>query len=85
MIDWLWELLREVWRTKQVPQEWKNAILIPLHKKQSRKACDNYRGIALLSVPGKVQSLTLLNRLQANPLSHSVDSKRAEELLIRSG
>ena len=36
MVDWLWELLREVWRTKRVPQDWKNVILIPLHKKQSR-------------------------------------------------
>ena len=65
MVDWLWELLREVWRTKRVPQDWKNAILIPLHKKQSRKDCNNYRGIALLSVPGKVLSLILHNRLQA--------------------
>ena len=65
MVDWLWELLREVWRTKRVPQDWKNAILIPLHKKQSRKDCNNYRGIALLSVPGKVLSLVLHNRLQA--------------------
>ena len=62
-----------------------NAILIPLHKKQGRKACDNYRGIALLSVPGKVLSLILLDRLQANPSSHSAGSKRAEELLIRFG
>ncbi len=23
MIDWLWELLKEVWRTKQIPKEWK--------------------------------------------------------------
>ena len=65
MIDWLWELLREVWRTKQVPQEWKNAILTLLHKKQSRKVCDNYHDIVLLSVPGKILSLILLDRLQA--------------------
>ena len=48
-----------------MPQDWKNAILIPLHKKQSRKDSNNYRGIALLSVPGKVLSLILHNRLQA--------------------
>ena len=36
MIDWLWELLKEVWRMKQIPQEWKNAILIPLHKKDRK-------------------------------------------------
>ena len=65
MVDWLWELLREVWTTKRVPQDWKNAILIPLHKKQSRKDSNNYRGIALLSVPGKVPILSLIlhNRL----------------------
>ena len=65
MVDWLWELLREMWKTKRVPQEWKNTILIPLHKKRSRKDCNNYRGIALLSVPGKVLSLILHSRLQA--------------------
>ena len=53
MIDWLWELLKEVWRMKQIPKEWRNAILIPIHKKKDRKVCDNYRGIALLSVLGK--------------------------------
>ena len=48
-----------------MPQEWKNAILIPLHKKQSGKDCDNYHGIALLSVPEKVLSLILHNRTTA--------------------
>ena len=65
MIDWLMELLREVWKTRQVPQEWKNATLVPLHKKKDRRICDNYRGISLLSVPGKVLTLILLERLQA--------------------
>lgn len=64
MVDWLFELLREDWKIKQVPQEWKKATLVPLHKKD-RKVCDNYRGIALLSIPGKVFSLILLERLRA--------------------
>ena len=65
MTDWLWELMREVWKTKQVPQEWSNATLIPLQKKKGSKLRDNYRGIALLSVPGKELSLMLLERLWA--------------------
>ena len=64
LVDWLWELLLEVWKTGQVPEEWKRAMLVPLHKKRDRKICDNYRGISLLSVPGKVLSLALLERLQ---------------------
>ena len=58
MIDCLWELLKQVWKTKQVPQGWKNAISVPLHKKKDRKVCDNYRGSVLLSIPGKVFSHT---------------------------
>ena len=34
IIDWLLEILQEVWRTKRVPSEWKKAILVPVHKKK---------------------------------------------------
>ena len=64
MVDWVTELVQEVWRTRQVPQEWKDAMLVPLFKKD-RKIYDNYRGISLLSVPGKLLALILLDRLQA--------------------
>ena len=60
VIDWLTELIQEVWRTRKVPQDWRNATLIPLFKKKDRTQCNNYRGISLLSVPGKVLSLILL-------------------------
>ena len=63
VIDWLTELLQEVWRTRRIPQEWKDATLVPLHKKNHKKICDNYCGVALLSVPGKVLALILLERL----------------------
>ena len=64
VIDWLLEILQEVWRTKQLPSEWKKSILVPVHKKKDRKICDNNRGISLLSIPGKVLSLVLLDRLE---------------------
>ena len=65
LIDWLWELLLEGWKSRKVPEDWKSATLVPLHKKRHRKICDNYRGISLLSVPSKVMSLVLLERLQS--------------------
>ena len=52
MIDWLVELFQEVWKTRRVSQEWKNATLVPLHKKKDWKECKNYRRMSLLSIPG---------------------------------
>ncbi len=38
-----------------MPHDWKTAIIVPLYKgKGSRNECASYRGISLLSVPGKV-------------------------------
>ena len=36
------------------PGDWQRAIIVPIHKKSSQKKCGNYRGISLLSKPGKV-------------------------------
>ena len=49
MIDWLLKILQGVWRTKQLPKEWKKSILVPVHKK-NRKVCNNYRGMSLLFI-----------------------------------
>ena len=39
-------------------------IVVPLHKKGAYDVCDNFRGIALLSVPGKVFCRVIQNRLK---------------------
>ena len=49
---------------RKIPQEWKDATLIPVHMKRARNECDNYRGVSLLSVPEKVLALVLLERMQ---------------------
>ena len=33
VIDWLTEVIQQVWRSGKIPQEWKDATLIPVHKK----------------------------------------------------
>ena len=33
MVDWVTELVQEVWRKRKVPQEWKDAMLVSLFKK----------------------------------------------------
>ncbi|MDA8001968.1 MAG: reverse transcriptase domain-containing protein [Alphaproteobacteria bacterium] len=73
-IYWLKSIFDAIWVTESVPMDWQSQLLVPLHKKGSRTICDNYRGIALLSIPGKVFAKAILNRIKP----------RAEELLRES-
>ena len=43
--------------------DWRDAIIIPLLKKGDTRDCDNYRGLSLLSVPGKVYAHILLKQV----------------------
>ena len=54
LLETLPEVIKIAWDTKTIPQDWKDAQLITLFKKSDRCALDNYRGISLLSIPGKV-------------------------------
>ncbi|CAF5049100.1 unnamed protein product, partial [Rotaria magnacalcarata] len=78
VIKWLHEMFTEMWENEQVVKEWSSATLIRLYKnKGDKKLCDNYRGISLLSVTGKIFSRIILNRIQ-----NSVDERLLE---IQSG
>ncbi|XP_018013086.1 uncharacterized protein LOC108670145 [Hyalella azteca] len=62
----LHELLCLCWREGQVPQDMRNAKIITLYKnKGDRSDCNNYRGISLLSIVGKVFARVVLGHLQA--------------------
>ena len=60
----------------------KTMCVITVHKKRARNECDNYHGISLLSVPGKVLALVLLERMQVivepQLLEHSADVGKGE-------
>ena len=52
-----------VWQSESVPEDWVKQLTIPLHKKGAHDHCDNFRGIALLSIPGKVFCRVIQKRL----------------------
>ena len=58
------DLVRNVWKEKRVPQDWSNAVLVPIPKKGDLTKCDNWRGISLLDVVGKVAAKVVQGRLQ---------------------
>ena len=43
-MDWLTEVVLQIWLSRKVPQEWKDTTLVPIHKKRGRNNCDNYIG-----------------------------------------
>ena len=64
--DMLHPLLVKIWETETVPEEWRKGLLVKLPKKGDLSSCNNWRGIMLLSIPGKVLSRIMLERLKAS-------------------
>ena len=60
----LQSLFEKIWNEEAFPDEWKEGHLIKLPKKGDLGNCNNYRGITLLSVPGKVFSRIILQRIK---------------------
>ena len=46
-----------------MPQQWKDAIIMVLHKKKDRTECGNYRGISLVAHAGKILLKIIARRL----------------------
>ncbi|KAK3543983.1 hypothetical protein QTP70_032745, partial [Hemibagrus guttatus] len=63
-LSWLTRLCNIAWRSGTVPLDWATGVLVPLFKKGDRRVCSNYRGITLLSLPGKVYSRVLQRRVR---------------------
>ncbi|VDP49667.1 unnamed protein product [Schistosoma curassoni] len=60
----LYLLFKKIWEEEQIPMDWKVGHLVKIQKKGDLSKCENYRGITLLSLPGKVFNRVLLNRLK---------------------
>ena len=63
----LHQLYQVVWQHKTLPQDFKDASIIHLYRRKgNRQACDNHRGISLLSFAGKALARVLINQLIAH-------------------
>ena len=66
--------LSTLWQAEEVPGDWRRGAIVKLPKKGNLSDCNNWRGITLLSISGKVFCSVLLNRLREH-----VDSRLREE------
>ena len=60
----LHSICQPIWKTQQLPQDWKRSVFLPIPKKGNAKECSNYRTIALISHASKVMLKILQARLQ---------------------
>ena len=60
----LHSISQHIWKTQQLPQDWKRSDFIPIPKKGNAKECSNYQTIALISKASKVRLKILQARFQ---------------------
>jgi hypothetical protein len=57
------KLITSIWNKEKMSDQWKESIVVPIHKTGDKTDCNNYRGISLLSTSYKMLSNILLSRL----------------------
>jgi len=57
------KLITSIWKKEKLPEELKESIIVPIHKKGYKTDCNNYRSISLLPTTYKILSNILLSRL----------------------
>jgi sorting nexin-29 len=57
------KLIILIWNKEELPHQWKESIIVLIHKKGDKTDCSNYRGKSLLSTSYNILSNILLSRL----------------------
>ena len=63
--EWMVKICQMAWERLVVPADWTKAIIVPVYKGKGRRGeCGSYRGISLLSIPGKTYGKVIVERIQ---------------------
>ena len=57
-------ICQQIWKTQQLPQDWKISVFITIPTKGNAKECSNYHTIAFISHVSKIMFKILQARLQ---------------------
>jgi hypothetical protein len=63
LLSGIHKLVDSVWNKEELPYQWKEFIIVPVHKKGDKTDCNNYRWISLLSTSLKILSNIFLSKL----------------------
>jgi hypothetical protein len=56
-------LISSIWNKKELPQHWKECIIVSIYKNGDESDCSNYRGMSLLPTANKILSIILVSML----------------------
>jgi hypothetical protein len=56
------KFINSVWSKEELPDQWKESIIVPIYKKGDKTYCSNYQGISLLPTSYRILSNILLSR-----------------------
>jgi len=56
------KLNNSIWNEEELPEEWKESIILPIYKKGDKRDCSNYREISHVSTIHRILSNILLSR-----------------------
>ena len=57
------KLIVSIWNKEELPEEWKESIIVPIYKMGDKTDCNYYRGISLVPTTYTILSNILLSRL----------------------
>ena len=57
------KLLNSVWNRQELPEEWRESVILPIWKKDDKADCSNFRSTSLLLSTYKIISNVLLSML----------------------
>jgi len=64
LLSRIYELVRQIWEEERIPEEWKETVIVPIHKTGDRDRCENYRGIALGNATYKILLNIVLGKIK---------------------
>jgi hypothetical protein len=57
------KLTDSIWNQEELPQQWKESVIVPNYRNGDKTECGNYSGISLLPATYKILSNILVSRL----------------------
>ena len=80
LLDPLAKLFSLVYSQKAIPDQWRFAKIVPVHKKGSKQLIENYRPVANLCCASKIFERLILNRIAQIEELNNVDITGNQQL-----